>query len=173
RTGRAMAATAANAVGVPNEGDRFGTIAWKITKSQVFVTKYNFSSQIEVGGMRWALRVRRFDGDLEVYFQRMKYEAGDDRRKSVDVAYLIKLINGMKSICHKCGSTSFTIHHETKDTPQCTICKRYPSTCTGYANHMIKVHNSSLRLDSLQISLISSQLKLYLICACGKKISHH
>ncbi|GMS87039.1 hypothetical protein PENTCL1PPCAC_9214, partial [Pristionchus entomophagus] len=64
---------------------------------------------------------------------------------------------------HKdCDNATFTLHHETKDTPQCTIC----SVSSLY--YFLNAFSGSTKFSA---SLM--QLNLYLVCACGKKVCSH
>ncbi|GMT08136.1 hypothetical protein PENTCL1PPCAC_30310, partial [Pristionchus entomophagus] len=48
----------------------------------------------------------------------------------------------------------------TPSTPKCLHCPMYPSTSTGYAKHLAKHHQSTLREEGI-----------YIICSCGIRVT--
>ncbi|GMS97507.1 hypothetical protein PENTCL1PPCAC_19682, partial [Pristionchus entomophagus] len=64
-----------------------------------------------------------------------------------------------------CDGTQFTLHklsEKTHSTPQCILCETYLPTVRCYAEHLQKLHNSSLRANGI-----------YLICSCGQEVRSH
>ncbi|GMS81796.1 hypothetical protein PENTCL1PPCAC_3971, partial [Pristionchus entomophagus] len=42
-----------------------------------------------------------------------------------------------------CDGLQFT-HHKLEETPKCVLCEAYPSSASGYAQHLMKHHKSTL-----------------------------
>ncbi|GMS91033.1 hypothetical protein PENTCL1PPCAC_13208, partial [Pristionchus entomophagus] len=62
----------------------------------------------------------------------------------------------------KCDGHKFTLHkldYKFYSTPQCVVCKVYPTTAYGYASHLYNRYKSILRLNGI-----------YLLCSCGMEI---
>ncbi|GMS90773.1 hypothetical protein PENTCL1PPCAC_12948, partial [Pristionchus entomophagus] len=60
----------------------------------------------------------------------------------------------------KCDGLKFTLHKlDKKITPQCVLCEAYPTTSSGYVQHLYVHHRSTLKANGI-----------FLLCSCGKEV---
>ncbi|GMR30609.1 hypothetical protein PMAYCL1PPCAC_00804, partial [Pristionchus mayeri] len=90
-----------------------------------------------------------------------KEELVDEPLADVDQQFGLDFIDEFKDepILNEndCTGQEFALHKLTKvSTPQCVLCKKYPTTSCGYSTHLIRHHKTALHANGI-----------YLICTCG------